>query len=265
MPPGALSHPDFVGVRAKLERAQKHRKAFDEVFETYRKKNTEVMAIEQHSNGLLLVIKAEAFPIEIGLILGDMVNCMRGALDHSAFALMKWNTRRLRDEVKIAHLEGSSSFPICDSPSSFANSQRYIEGVSVRGKTVIERLQPYRDRRHPLQASPLRMLRELSNADKHRVLNPVYAVGALGKIHFSSETPVTPFTIWTAGPLEYGTGIAKVYFPDGPPPHVRVRGTGGIAPVLYDGWTLLGGVTGILDGIYDAVEKAVEQMRRTTF
>jgi hypothetical protein len=70
-------------------------------------------------------------------------------------------------------------FPIADTPDKFAAAGWHLKEVHADHVDLIESFQPYPGRTvHPDNFSgpyvhPLAMLRDLSNADKHRVLTPV--------------------------------------------------------------------------------------------
>lgn len=204
--------------------------------------------------------------LELGLDLGDIVHNLRSALDHTVFALMKRHTRRERDAKVIEKHERAAQFPICDTPENFASAcRRDLEGVSERAKTVIERLQPYHDLKRPLFASPLRMLREFSDVDKHRIVTPISSVPATLALLTNLPATFPAHGIIGIGPVEYGQGIGKVYFLEPPPRGVKVRLQGSTALALYQGLNLLGGVGSVLDGIREEVERSVRRMGRLLF
>jgi hypothetical protein len=112
----------------------------------------------------------EAPPIRWGVMLGDCVHNLRSALDHLACQLTILNGGSMDDC-------GQTQFPIASKDEAqFEQMANFrIPGVSRKHRAFVKMLQPYRagDR---ARAHSLSVLATLSNADKHRVLNPAYSV-----------------------------------------------------------------------------------------
>lgn len=109
-------------------------------------------------------------PLRFGVILGDCVHNLRSALDHLACQVTMLEGGTMDDCAR-------TQFPIIDeSETKFeAMADRQIPLLSKKHRALVKRAQPYRAGdeawRHPLA-----VLRELSNADKHRLINPTYNV-----------------------------------------------------------------------------------------
>jgi hypothetical protein len=107
------------------------------------------------------------------LILGDAVNNLRSALDHTAFQLALLNTHgHVRNERAV-------KFPITSSAERFAKeSTKALAEVHPNHVAIIERCQPYQgvNGHVALESSfhPLAVLHSLSNMDKHRLLPTVF-------------------------------------------------------------------------------------------
>jgi hypothetical protein len=102
----------------------------------------------------------EAQPEHWPLLAGEAVQSLRAALDHSVYAASGGEER--------------TQFPIYKSAEDFAaRPSSWLKGVPEATVAAIERLQPYRLAPQKPTAEPLYLLRELSNADKHRVLATV--------------------------------------------------------------------------------------------
>lgn len=98
-------------------------------------------------------------PTRIGAIVGDVVHNLRSALDVAA-----WQLAIASDEAAALKERNRVSFPLTRCAEEFKKPHRALKFFSESGREVIERLQPYQ-----LSMEALGWLRDLSNADKHRV------------------------------------------------------------------------------------------------
>lgn len=109
-------------------------------------------------------------PLRWGVMLGECVHNLRSALDHLVCQLTLLDGGTMDDCAQ-------TQFPIASkSETQFEQMADYrISRLSRWHRAMIKRAQPYRagDRawKHPLA-----ILADLSNADKHRVLNPTYSI-----------------------------------------------------------------------------------------
>lgn len=109
-------------------------------------------------------------PLRFGIMLGDCVHNLRSALDHLMCQVTMLDGGTIDDCAR-------TQFPIVrESEAQFeAMADRQIPVLSKRHRALVKRAQPYRAGdeawRHPLA-----VLRELSNADKHRLINSTYSV-----------------------------------------------------------------------------------------
>lgn len=104
------------------------------------------------------VIRADEVPSHIPAIIGDILFNFRSALDHLANRLVIAPTK-------------DTAFPIfCDrlDRNGKPRSVGVAGGIHPKALAIIERLQPYH--RSDPRADLLCILRELNNADKHRLL-----------------------------------------------------------------------------------------------
>jgi hypothetical protein len=109
-----------------------------------------------------------------GLLLGDAVHNMRSALDHLVYALA----------IRVTGQDPPPGFDrlqfvIVDDPSDWKGQMWHLKPLSDEMRALIESVQPYKttplDR---VQYDLLRWLRELDDADKHRVIRPVFIAPA---------------------------------------------------------------------------------------
>lgn len=104
------------------------------------------------------------------LLAGEAIQNIRSALDHAAWAAWRAIEENTGDGDRV-------QFPICDSPRKWKNAQGRLEGVPDSVRTVIESAQPYNRWPERPEGAPIAVLRDMSNADKHRRLALV--VGAV--------------------------------------------------------------------------------------
>lgn len=108
-------------------------------------------------------------PIELRLILGDLIHNLRCALDHLVAALV---------EATGAEVTSRHQFPIVTKREKWAETrQNRLRGVGDPAAALIEAAQPFQTVRPEI--APLERLRMLSNQDKHQLITPVLAaIGA---------------------------------------------------------------------------------------
>lgn len=131
-------------------------------------------------------------PIVISPQIGDVVGCLRDALDHLIYEL----TDAHSGTVTVGH---KPAFPVCEYRSQWPMAQKgginkrsgewKVHRIPPKAQAVVKRLQPFygKHRNGPFrQPNPLWVLDELRNIDRHRRL----ALTALGITH--GKTMVTP-------------------------------------------------------------------------
>jgi hypothetical protein len=103
--------------------------------------------------------------IRWAVIIGDCINNLRSALDHLINAFTKVSAIYTPTGKKER-----ITFVIIDDPDEFTKARKKaLIGFSDQFASTLEALQPFR-RKHPALPPPLSMIRDLSNADKHRLL-----------------------------------------------------------------------------------------------
>ena len=161
---------DLTSVYAKLSRAQEHFETVDlEInkwlssghYETFFERSP-----QETSLGIGLIrVGPPADLIRWSLIIGDCVNNLRSALDHLVVSLCKVPTLYASTAKK-----NRSTFVIVDTPELFRKARTgSLGGFSESFLDLLETFQPYR-RTHPDLPPLLSVIRDLSNADKHRLL-----------------------------------------------------------------------------------------------
>lgn len=111
-------------------------------------------------------------PAGWGLVLGDVANNFRCALDHLAWALVSRGRNppgTLNDEQQSA-----VGFPVARKRRQFNNSlDRRLPGVRRSDRAKVRAVQPYHQRRRASRHN-LVILAGLNNRDKHRSIEPVW-------------------------------------------------------------------------------------------
>jgi hypothetical protein len=222
---------DLRGCAAKLNRADEHLQTLHARIEDWSKANPLNTPTEPEADGwYLLKFEGEPFPVDIGVVVGDVVHNLRSALDHAVWQLVQRNIRRRYKPTPSERHARQIQFPIYDKRPKFqeAITLRYL---TTRQVAFVRRYQPYR-RRKNAPFTPLAQIAALSNTDKHRVVHPAYTA-----LETAGEATLTITTNLHAGtvedivpvahplePLESGATLTRLRFNiTGPNPQVHVK------------------------------------------
>ena len=118
----------------------------------------------------------------VSVIIGDAVHNLRSALDHLVFQLAKLSTNaQIKNERAV-------QFPIAENPKTYEKQERlYLSDLRQEYKNLIETYQPYHGIARPSEPPyihELALLQELSNTDKHRLLNTVLTIAGGASFRF---------------------------------------------------------------------------------
>ena len=177
------------------------------------------------------------FPVRWGLRLGDIAHAYRSCLDHVAWALVQ---RGSRGATLTPRQEKQVYFPLSTSPQHFRNaSKTMLPGVRRADLAVVSRYQPYASAGiRGVHSHILTQLDRLSNADKHRTIQPAVAIPdeATYEVKGLFDCTLTRFrTRAIRVPIKVGTELAWFYVKKtGPNPHVDVKGNLAIYPALSE-------------------------------
>jgi len=143
-------------------------------------------------------------PSEFSLIIGDCLHNFRSALDSivRALAITELNIP-LPPEV-----EKRVQFPITENSRGFKDSKWRIRDISQEAQAEIEWLQPYNRRPDDFTKSPLWVLNELSNIDKHRL--PHLTLFAVGEMPFRGTGRFKGGRQWEAAAVEDRTELLGI-------------------------------------------------------
>jgi hypothetical protein len=156
---------------ARFRRAEEHVDALKNAIIEWHK--TEPFRLVSQTNqertrhSLLLRIANPPDLVRWSLIACDALNGFRSSLDHLIYAIArKQGVFELPNPPKERHF----SFPICSRPEDFASeAPRCMPKLSDLVRTTVEGIQPYK-RQHQFLPSPLALLRDFDNMNKHRLL-----------------------------------------------------------------------------------------------
>ena len=142
----------------------------------------EPIAVERQIKGgdaFLRVTRVPEFR-EAGLLLGDAVTNFRAALDH-----LTWDLVKLGSHGRLAPKEALQiQFPLANSAAGFRvpeHRRRRMPGITDEQWRIVGQYQPYQrgDR-----GRAMRLLRQISDTDKHRFIAPAVAcaTGYVGRV-----------------------------------------------------------------------------------
>ena len=252
----------LAGSIAKVDRASTHLDALQQALSPFLHSEPKpyrfVAEVDENTSRYLMRLRIEReIPLELSLIVGDIVQNLRTALDHLVWELVRANGQKPTRE---------NAFPIFDRPppgeDEHPEQQRWnrnLAGLHPDAVQLIERCQPY----HGPSLRTLAALRRLSNEDKHRVL-----VSGWTAIHDAGSFEIDVLRARDVGSIEAGRiyagrqlnhGDLVLEAPvqiTGPNPDVRPNGElpldigFGVKPVFLED------LIGMRDGVGTLVEAA---------
>lgn len=150
------------GCLAKLDRAQKHIDELKAVSEDYL---SDCCRIEKKvdlatTDKIYRAVDVKDMPIEVSLILGDVLHNLRCSLDHLIHTVVISNGQEPTNR---------NEFPIFESETQYEKAVRQkLKGVPASKEQLIRRYQPFN------AAEPRKtlfwMLQQMNNVDKHRLI-----------------------------------------------------------------------------------------------
>lgn len=150
------------GVRAKLARSLEHLQTFDSLMHQYLDTDPVELQRQIQPDGQTSVFALKVTvkpPVELAVLVGEVVYQLRSALDHIANQLVRSAGNSPTKRTTFPVLTTCPEKPIT-----------IHGGVNPTALAIIEELQPYQ-RQHQPGKHPLAVLNELWNTDKHRNLS----------------------------------------------------------------------------------------------
>jgi hypothetical protein len=219
----------FAGAYGKLDRADEHFKALQAEIETFVQGQTdgargELQDIDGQTFYVMEAHTVAQVPDRIGLILGDAIQNLRSALDHTVWQLVLLGGGKP---------DKRNQFPIFSkaptTPREIDSWERSVRGISGSDLALIEGVQPHR--RPDPSTQPLAVLSDLSNTDKHRVILTIVLTIVLAPDrmpHFTLHDleVLDQMRITYNQRLKPGTEIFRVPVRvTGPDPHMEMEGS----------------------------------------
>lgn len=161
------------GCRAKIERAHEHRNALEgEIEPVLNGEHHQIQSSAEFNldTGYYLFRVAKLpneWRLRVAVILGDLVHTLRSTLDQLAWQLVLSYSGRPRKPQEKTSIE----FPIKYRRKGLRSTYAFSK-IAPSDRTILDRAQPYNGPGNP-KLHGLAIIRQLSNRDKHRVLNPV--------------------------------------------------------------------------------------------
>lgn len=177
------------GARLKVVRAQEHLDVLKSEIRYYAHTHPyEIVAEPRDKIWHIEVTITSPPPPRLSLIIGDCVGNLRAALDHITWQLAaRYAGRRLvvgKDTIYV---------PLCDEPSRYGKSaKRFAEAYTIPtdALTHMEAVQPYQ-----AGYELLRLLRAVTNQDKHRLLLLTTGRALDGDLEIWPEGYPSPFRV----------------------------------------------------------------------
>lgn len=202
---------DLSSVYAKLDRAEEHLNAVQVEIAQWRNSCRYESFPERDSKTTrvgvaLLRIGPDPYTTRWAVIIGDCLTNIRGALDHLIYSFAKFHAAN-DPSPDIENL----AFVIVDSPERFKEAARKrLKGFTQGFVDLVESFQPYR-RKHPVLPPLMALIRDLSNADKHRLLQVAGAgVAQLNVSYLGTAGVGTMIGMVNPEPIEKNTIVCMV-------------------------------------------------------
>jgi hypothetical protein len=188
----------------KLTQAKHHLESIDSEIGDFFHHDPYVTATEaNHETGehLVRLVNMDEPPIQVSLMVGDVLHNLRSALDH-----IVWE--RSAPEKR----DTNTGFPLLVKPprGSFDNVPS-ARGLSKTNRAIVERLQPYKARDpDEIFDQPLRVLHDLNITDKHRFIHLTWLSLEASRLRPVARGGTIRHTEAFPGPLELDAVLARV-------------------------------------------------------
>lgn len=201
----------LAGAWEKVERADKQTRLLNREFRAFARGKTRRIAHgpdPESSDYIFWVEVLKETPVlRWGVRIGEVIHNLRSALDHLAWQLALAHLRREPTEEEASFIH----FPIAKSKGDFKSLQ-VLGFITTDHADLLRPHQPYHGGGDPTK-HPLAVLNRLSNHDKHRVVQTVYAslsdfyieVRAVRDCEIDEVSPAEPGVF-----LEQGAKLARI-------------------------------------------------------
>ena len=148
-----------------------------------------------------------------GVLIGDCIYNLRSALDHLVWSMIFQHTGRMADWSEFPIFLDGGRYPKVDKKGKPVRTSGLakVEGLPDGAKACIESLQPYNRKDGPPDLHPLWLLHQISNHDKHRLVNIAHASITSGYLAIKGlgHGKVERFGL-PIGALEDGAEVGKI-------------------------------------------------------
>ena len=187
----------------KTERAKFHLDSLREEVAAFCKNSHTITVQEQpERDQVRYKVELKQPHVYIFLILGDVLQCLRTALDQAVWSLIHHRT---------GEDPQSSEFPIFAEPLDAEERKKFnrkVKGLSDEAIAYIESIQPYNRRTGADPSShPLWCLHELNRIDKHRRISVTPQLVVAGRHHFGVSPPRADFQSMVSERTDYGLDV----------------------------------------------------------
>lgn len=212
-------HP-LDGSFLKLRRADEHLQVANDLMKGFIKRKpyktiTEFIGQGRTRECLLRFEQLEDIPPTLPLLIGDVCNNLRSALDY-----LLWQLWLLKNPLFTKNVK----FPIWDNENPFKKNaskdigKDAIEGLTDTQRTTIEQLQPYKTGNRALS-----FLRDVNDSDKHRLIPIIFLIGNLESVIITIDQTRALLSVPLAKEIliqgvkhtkvEHGATICRIPFP----------------------------------------------------
>jgi hypothetical protein len=181
-------------------------------------------------HGFAIVVEdVEPIPVRWRLLMGDIANNYRAALDHFAWALVTRGHTPPETSKLTPSQERAIYFPVFDDRAKYNKAlPRYLPGVRRADLTKVRWCQPYRRGPRSRPRDVLVLLAGINNDDKHRTIQPLWSFPSRVDIEVTDAQDCTLLRQedWRrrANPLQAGTEVAFMRArKTGPDPRLDVQ------------------------------------------
>jgi hypothetical protein len=193
---------------------------------------------KRHCGVLIVAEGTDPFPVLGGVLLGDAVHEYRCCLDHVAWALYKRGSTPDLPERRSD--TSASDHGTRDAFNKALDSK--LPGVRRADRAIVRRYQPFKPGESRAHRHAFTVLQELSNDDKHRVIQPVVAIPQRIDFTYTEATDCIVRRIGPdgfAGTLKPGAKLARFYVKKtGPNPRIDTQPQFHLVPAIHERLTL---------------------------
>lgn len=253
-----MSHHPLAGVIWKLRRSDEHLAALYNEYAAYANSNPQSILGHRDTGdgkpGYTIHFPKEP-SIHLSVVIGDVVQNMRAALDYIAHELT------IANNVKPTR---KTMFPIGLTEDDFLNQAitiKKLNTVSLRALKVVSAIQPYRmDNIDKARLHPLHLLAKLSNMDKHHTL-ALSAVAVGFRVTFTHPDGRTFLSEFKPGVVHDGAVVATMpadFFDEKIETHIQGSNSITFRDAPFRDRDLFGTLQGIREFIGKVVLPAIE-------